>query len=70
MSSAVLNLVRFMCMMVLSTTVAFWIIQMSLTERPISAAATRKSRPVSTLQKPGMRMAAREGKVARDPRDC
>jgi len=43
--------------MVLSTTVAFWIIQMSLTERPISAAATRKSRPVSTLQKPGMRMA-------------
>lgn len=59
LSSAVLNFSRFICIMVLSTTVAFCIIQISLTDRPISVAAISISRPVSILQKRGISMAAR-----------
>lgn len=57
LTSADLNLSLFMCMIVLSTTVAFCIIQISLTERPISEAATNNNKPLSTLQKRGTSMA-------------
>lgn len=46
-----------MCIIELSTTVAFCIIQISLTERPISDAATKNNKPLSTLQKPGTKIA-------------